>query len=196
MGANLNKTFVVDVEATCWDIDNGEKPQGPNEVIEIGIVAMDLRDGSVMQKSSYVVKPRFTKVSPFCTRLTGWTQQDVDQAPDIEDVLGTITSDFGITRNHTWWSCGEYDKYKLSSDPYLGGSLGELYNLKVTTQNPFSFMRAHYNIKTLLAMKMKWKREKGLDASLQALGLTLDGRHHNGADDAANAAKLVWKLLS
>lgn len=201
MGANLNTTFVVDVEATCWDTQNGEKAEGPNEVIEIGIVALDVKTLNVTKKGSYPVKPRFTKVSPFCTQLTGWTQQDVDRAPDIDDVLRTITADFGITRNHVWWSGGEYDRIKLSSDVNIPGSLGALYKdigdqwLCGVDSNPFSFMRAHYNIKTLLAMKMGWKREKGLDSSLAAIGAVLEGRHHNGADDAFNTAKLVARLL-
>lgn len=201
MGANLNTTFVVDVEATCWDTQNGERAEGPNEVIEIGIVALDLKTLNVTKKGSYVVKPRSTKVSPFCTQLTGWTQQDVDGAPDILQVLSTIRADFGITRNHTWWSGGEYDRYKLSSDPNLQGSLGFLYKDFADARvdgidiNPFESMRAHYNIKTLLAMKMGWKREKGLARSLAAIGATLEGRHHNGADDAYNTAKLVARLL-
>ena len=201
MGANLSKTFVVDVEATCWSTDtdlHGDEQQNgqPNEIIEIGIVALSLKDGGIIQKASYPCKPRFTKVSRFCTELTGWTQQAVDRAPDIEDVLSSIRNDFGITRHHTWWSGGEYDRYKLSSAPHLNGSLGSLYNLKVQTWNPFHEMRAHYNIKTLLAMRMRWPRERGLAESLKALGLTLDGRHHNGADDAENTAKLVRHLLN
>ena len=201
MGANLNTTYVVDVEATCWDTQNGEQAEGPNEVIEIGIVALDIKTLNVTKKGSYPVRPRFTKVSPFCTQLTGWTQQDVDRAPDIVDVLRTIAIDFGITRNHVWWSGGEYDRIKLSSDPNVLAGLGNLYDdigeawLRGVDENPFSFMRAHCNIKTLLAMKMGWKREKGLASSLAAIGAVLEGRHHNGADDALNTAKLVARLL-
>lgn len=201
MGVNLKKTFIVDIEATCWDTENGEEAQGPNEVIEIGIVEMNLSTLEISNKRSYPVKPRFSTISPFCTSLTGWTQNQIENAPDIVDVLKAIRHDYRISKNHTWWSCGEYDRYKLSSDPTMGGSLGALYeDIRNAYANgddlsPFSTMRIHYNIKSLLAMSKGWTREAGMAAMLNTLKIPLDGRHHNGADDAYNTAKLVKHFL-
>jgi inhibitor of KinA sporulation pathway (predicted exonuclease) len=36
----------------------------------------------------------------------------------------------------------------------------------------------------------------GMDRMLQHIGEKLEGRHHNGADDAANIAKIVRKVLA
>ena len=192
MGAELNYAFVVDVEATCWETRE-EQGTKPNEVIEIGICVLELKTGKILDPSGYVIKPRHTEVSPFCTALTGWTQADVDAAADIVDTLPAIIKDYGITKNHVWFSCGEYDRVKLGSDG--GGSLGALYGVK-RADNPFAYMRSHVNIKTLFAMKHKLPREKGMESMLNIMGEKLEGRHHNGMDDACNIAKIVRHVLS
>lgn len=193
MGANLSKIFVVDVEATCWETRDEQGAQ-PNEIIEIGICEIH-RVGGVQNVSSYIVKPRFTKVSPFCTQLTGWTQEEVDEGADLGTTLKQIREDYGMTKDHVWFSYGEYDRHKLSSDVAHKGGAWDLYNIRYA-DNPFAQMRAHYNAKTLMALKEVLTKEMGMDRALAHYGLKLEGRHHNGADDAANIAKIVMKILS
>lgn len=193
MGANLNHTFIVDVEATCFAEDDQKHPTESRlkEVIEIGIVKMDLRSFDIVQSKSYVVQPKFTKISEFCTQLTGWKQSDVDKGRDLVQTFADIKRDFGMTKNHTWWSYGEFDKYILS----IGcGKISPdaLYHLE---SSPFSDMRAHFNAKTLLAMRFNFKRELGMAKALEHFNLSLDGNHHNGLDDATNTAKLVKLIL-
>ncbi len=198
MGANLNTVFVVDVEATCWstDADHGDEPQGtqPNEIIEIGVAALSVRTGAVAQRAGIVVRPRFSTVSRFCTGLTGWTQPDVDRGLDIVDAFAEFRRLFGPTRNHVWLSFGEYDRLKLSSLTGPSG-VGALYGI-LPEDNPFDGMRAHLNVKTLMALKHKLKRELGMSAALRFYGLELEGRHHSGADDAANIARIAARVLS
>lgn len=191
MGADLSRVFVVDVEATCWETREEQGSQ-PNEVIEIGICVLDKQKG-IIDVSSYVVKPVYTKVSPFCTQLTGWTQEAVDEGASMLNTLLAIREDYKITKDNVWFSFGEYDRIKLAS---VGrASVGELYRIP-HNDNPFAQMRAHYNIKTLMALKEGLAKEMGMDRALKFYGMTLDGRHHNGADDAANIAKIVSRVLS
>ncbi len=192
MGAALDRVFVVDVEATCWETREEQGIQ-PNEVIEIGICELNKVKG-IIDVSSYVVKPKYTKVSPFCTQLTGWTQEAVDEGADMASTLLAIREDYKITKDNVWFSFGEYDRIKLSSYTEMGGVL-ELYGIG-RQHNPFAQMRAHFNIKTLMALKEGLSKEMGMDRALKFYGLTLDGRHHNGADDAANIAKIVSRVLS
>ena len=194
MGANLNRVLVVDIEATCWETRE-EQGSKPNEIIEIGICELNLRTNQIENGSSYVIKPRFTKVSPFCTQLTGWTQEAVDEGADILPTLAAIGNDYGITNIDTWFSCGEYDRIKLSSNRSLRGSLGQLYEIG-RMQNPFDQMRSHFNVKTLFALKHRATKEKGMERMLEQLGEKLDGRHHNGCYDALNIAKIVRHVLS
>jgi inhibitor of KinA sporulation pathway (predicted exonuclease) len=192
MGAELRYVFVADVEATCWETKEEQGDQ-PNEVIEVGICVLETKTGNILDPSGYVIKPRFTKVSPFCTKLTGWTQEDVDAGADIHDTLRAIAADYGITKNHVWFSCGEYDKIKLGCDGKA--SVGGLYGVR-RDANPFAYMRAHMNIKTMFALKHKLDREMGMDRMLAKIGETLEGKHHNGCDDAFNIAKIVRNVLS
>lgn len=193
MGAALDRVFVIDIEATCWETREEQGSQ-PNEIIEIGICELNKQKG-IIDISSYVVKPGRTKVSPFCTQLTGWTQEQVDEGADILSTIQAIEQDYRITKDNVWFSFGEYDRVKLSSREGERGGLYELYGIQ-RSQNIFDRMRAHFNVKTLMALKEGLAKEMGMDRALKYYGLTLDGRHHNGADDAANIAKIVTKVLS
>lgn len=192
MRMDLSRVIVVDIESTCWETRE-EQGDRPNEIIEIGICEIDRTKG-VQNISSYVVKPQFTTVSPFCTQLTGWTQEDVEGAADLGSTLKQIAIDYKLSRELVWFSYGEYDRVKLSSNVAERGGVWELYNIRYV-DNPFAQMR-HINIKTLFALKEGLSKEIGMDRALAHYGLTLDGRHHNGADDAANIAKIVMKVLS
>lgn len=195
MGANLTKIFVVDIEATCWRTPE-EQGDLPNEVIEIGICELRTKSREIVNKRSFVVRPEVTRVNEFCTELTGWTQDQIDaQGKPIADVLLDIDREMGTSRHHVWCSYGEYDRVKLSSDPYERGGLYSLYGI-TRAQNPFAYMRAHYNIKTLMALKERLPKELGMARALQFYGLELLGRHHNGADDAFNIARIADRVLS
>lgn len=191
MGAKLDRVLICDIESTCWETPEEQGSQ-PNEIIEIGICALKVKTGEIVDARGYVVKPRFTKVSPFCTKLTGWTQEAVDKGSDIKDVLATVRQDYGMTKHHVWFSCGEYDRVKLGVEG--GGSLHAIYGLQ-REDSPFAQMR-HVNIKTLFALKHRLPREMGMSRMLQHIGEALEGRHHNGSDDAYNIAKLVRHVLS
>lgn len=198
MGANLTKLFSVDIESTCWNTPE-EQGTKPNEVIEIGICVLNLKSTNakttITDKRSYPVKPKFTEISEFCTLLTGWSQAEIDKAPPIEEVLARIMADYRMTKNHIWCSYGEYDRVKLSSAPEQSGGLFDLYGIQ-RDANPFAQFRAHYNVKTLMALKERLPRELGMARALAHYGIELEGRHHNGADDAFNIAKILARVLA
>lgn len=191
MGANLNRILVVDVEATCWETRE-EQGDRPNEVIEIGITEVDLKHGKIGEPTSYLIKPRFTTVSPFCTQLTGWKPEDLADAGEPLDILTAIKQDFGIQKDDLWCSYGEFDRIKLGCEGRA--SMGGLYGIR-RHENPFAFMRTHINIKTLFAVRRGLSKEVAMDKALNIAGQKMEGRHHNGADDSFNIAKLVLLTL-
>lgn len=193
MGAALDRVFVIDVEATCWETRE-EQGNRPNEIIEIGICELHKTKG-VQDISSYVVKPQFTDVSPFCTQLTGWTQEAVNEGASLAETLKQIGIDYGMTPDHVWFSFGEYDRIKLCSDQGIRASAFGLYGIE-RRNNPIAQLRAHFNVKTLMALKEGLNKEMSMDRALRFYGEKLEGRHHNGADDAMNIAKIVRKVLS
>src|SRR2546430_1508856 len=97
---------VVDVEATCWA---GGPPAGESsEIIEIGVCVVDTDDWRRVERRSILVRPRRSRVSPFCTELTGLTQADVDGGVDFATACALLRDELrGSSR--TWASWGEYD---------------------------------------------------------------------------------------
>jgi len=191
LGADLRRILVIDIECTCWETRE-EQGDRPNEIIEIGICELDLVTGKITDPDSYVVKPRFTEVSPFCTQLTGWTPQQIAEGGDIGDTLKAIKQDYSINKFTMWCSYGEFDRIKLGSEGRA--SVSGLYGIH-RNDNPFAQMRSHLNIKTLFAIRKGLRDEVAMVKALRIAGLELEGRHHNGADDAFNIAKLARMVL-
>lgn len=67
---------VVDVEATCWA--DRTPPGQVSEIIEIGLATVDLAAARRTGRHRILVRPQRSAVSPFCTDLTGLTQNDAD----------------------------------------------------------------------------------------------------------------------
>ncbi|GID91842.1 exonuclease domain-containing protein [Amorphoplanes digitatis] len=98
---------VVDVEATCWA--DGPPRGESSEIIEIGICVVDTADWRRVEKRRILVRPRRSRVSEFCTELTGLTQADVDGAADFAAACAQVRDELR-GRFRTWASWGEYDR--------------------------------------------------------------------------------------
>lgn len=193
MGSDLKRVIVVDVEATCWETRE-EQGSKPNEIIEIGACELNVKTGEITNRTSILVKPEFTTVSPFCTKLTGWTQKEVEEEGiTIILALDEFERIYKTDEVTVWGSYGEYDKQMLSSKTKKGLAL---YPDMKNMTNPFDYMRSHINIKTLFGLRYKLAKEMGLERALRHVNESLEGKHHNGADDAYNIAKILKKVLS
>jgi len=74
----------LDLEWTCW---NTVPPAGmKQEIIEVGIVAMDLANLKLLDEASYFVRPRRWEISQKCTMITGITDQDIRSAKPLGEV--------------------------------------------------------------------------------------------------------------
>ena len=61
MAKKYDVILVVDVEATCW---NGKVPQDQaSDIIEVGLVTLDLVSLEVLEKRSILVLPERSEVS-------------------------------------------------------------------------------------------------------------------------------------
>ena len=68
MARLLDKILVIDLESTCWD---GPPPEGQvSEIIEIGVVTLDVAALQRVDKQSILIKPTKSEISAFCTQLT------------------------------------------------------------------------------------------------------------------------------
>lgn len=171
---------IVDIEATCWDSEE-EKQNNYSEIIEIGIVQLDLNTGKLNKQASILIKPQFSSVSPFCTKLTTITQQLVDeQGISFQEACTQLKEQFN-SHNLPWASYGKYDYNKLRDQS------------KVCKVN-FPFTHDHTNIKKLFSSQKNIK-PIGMAGALKICGFELQGTHHRGLDDAINISKIYWSLV-
>lgn len=171
---------VIDVEATCWE---GRPPAGAvNEIIEIGLTVVDLAAGARLAKHRILVRPRRSRVSEFCTRLTGLTQAEVDTGIEFPDACALLVKEHRAD-SRPWASWGDYDRNQFQRQCKATG-----------TRYPFG--SRHTNAKLVFTQANGLKRRPGMATALDIAGLPLDGRHHSGADDAWNIAALVLGLAA
>jgi len=180
MSKKLDLVLVIDVESTCWE---HAPPRGQiSEIIEIGLCVVDVALLRRVERRSMMVKPMMSEVSPFCTQLTGITEQMLVDAPTLAEPLRTLRQEYR-SAERLFASWGDYDRDQFQRNC-------QTYNLK------YPFGPTHLNIKNLFSASLGLNRELGLDEACDRLGLTMEGTHHRGGDDAWNIARIFCTLLS
>ncbi|OKJ13626.1 3'-5' exonuclease [Kitasatospora sp. CB01950] len=171
---------VVDVEATCWD---GSPPPGAvSEIIEIGLTVVDLQAGSRVARHRILVRPARSRVSAFCTELTGLTQPEVDRGLPFAAACRLLATEHHAG-TRPWTSWGDYDRHQFTRQCRA-------------TRTPYPFGRHHTNAKAVFTDAHGLRKRPGMAQALDIAGLPLEGRHHRGEDDAWNIAALVLDLAA
>ncbi len=183
--------LIVDLEATCWE--NRVTPEGEPqsihnmEIIEFGCV-LATRAGELLGSKSFLVRPtKNPKLSEFCTSLTSISQSMVEAAPPYSDACRMLDAWLGQPHeDFIWCSWGNYDRLHIRA-------AGQEYGTAPT------FMRCpHLNLKRIWRRTTGQKRKNGMIHALAFHGLTIEGHHHRGVDDARNMARLLpfmdWSL--
>ncbi len=179
MARRLDRVIVVDVESTCWE---GEPPSGQeSEIIEIGLCPLEVASGELQETRSILVRPERSSVSDFCTRLTTLTQEQVDSGISFEEACALLRREYRTTER-VWASYGDYDRKQFERQCRAVGL-------------PYPFGSRHLNVKSLFAIVHALPREAGMNEALAMMGLTLEGTHHRGGDDAHNIARILQGLL-
>ena len=175
-----DEVLIIDLEATCW---NERPPKGQeSEIIEIGVCIMNAKTGEVSQNEGILVKPQFSKVSPFCTELTSITQEMLDdEGVLLEDALDILREEYN-SENMTWASYGNYDLNMLKKQ-------AQKFRIDYPLDDD------HINVKTLFAQLHPIRKSVGMDRALQVLKLPMEGIHHRGVDDVKNIAKILYWCL-
>jgi inhibitor of KinA sporulation pathway (predicted exonuclease) len=176
--AGLDKIVVVDLETTCWE--KREKDQ-IMEVIETGVCLLDIGSGEITDRQSILIKPVYSEVSDFCTKLTTLTQERVETGIGFREACLKLEDEYQ-SKNRVWASYGDFDRRQLEKECRL-------------KKVPYPFGSRHLNVKTLFAIKYRLTEEMGMDKALALLGLERIGTHHRGVDDAYNVARILHTLL-
>lgn len=180
MAKTLDCIVVIDVECTCWD---GHPPDGQeNEIIEVGLSLVDVVTTERSGKRSIIVKPERSKVSPFCTKLTSLTEEQVERGISFSEVCSILKHEY-LTKDRLWASYGDYDRRQFERQCDARAI-------------PYPFGPSHLNVKNLFAVVNCLPHEVGMPEALQLLQLSLEGTHHRGEDDAWNIAGILSTLLT
>jgi inhibitor of KinA sporulation pathway (predicted exonuclease) len=180
MAKRLDHVLVIDIESTCWD--GGMPPKGEaNDIIEIGLVPLEVGTGKRLEKRSILVKPERSKVSPFCTQLTTLTQDQVNTGIRFKDACKLLEDEYHSSER-LWASYGDYDRRQFEKQCRDEG-----------VRYPFG--PSHLNVKSLFAIGRALPAEIGLPQAMALLGLKLEGTHHRGHDDAWNIAAILAEML-
>ena len=176
---NFDKIVIVDVESTCWE---GEPPSGQeNEIIEVGVCLLDVETGERKNQNHWLIHPRVSTVSEYCTRLTGITQEDVEKGIPFEESCSMLRDQFE-SKERIWASYGDYDRGQFERQCKREGV-------------KYPFGSRHINVKTLFAIVYGLQCEVGMAEALDILGIPLEGVPHRGGDDAWNIAAILSRII-
>jgi inhibitor of KinA sporulation pathway (predicted exonuclease) len=167
----------IDVELTCW---SGPPPPGmKQEIIEIGVVEMDLLTLKITRETAYFVRPRRWEISRKCTKLTGITNEDIRTARPFTEVLAVFTNEFQPSKKlcGTW---GE-DASLIADACGREGMKSPLRNL--------------LDVGQLFRCAFLLKEQSSLRKAVEMLDFEFDGVPHSALADAKNTARVHAAII-
>lgn len=179
---------ILDFEASCDDLIKFYD----NEVIEFPTVLLKLNDTGtydIVSEFQKYCKPLIkSKITKFCTDLTGITQEQVDNGTDFPEALEEhckwITSHVNHDEKIVFMTVGNWD---------LGTMMPQ--ECKKWNLVPPTIYHSFVNINVVFSDFYKI-RSGGMKRMLEYLGIELTGKHHSGIDDCRNTAKIWQRLVS
>lgn len=181
---------VLDFE---WTADNRRRMEPCAEILQFPSVLVRLagRDSRIVDEFDTFVRPTFNPtLTPFSAQLTGIRQADIDAAPPLKAAMASylgwlashgLASPEGAKLGH-WAIC-------TWSDADVGSQLATEARTK-GLDVPACFA-SWVDLRLLYKRHFKTEPTGGLQACVERLGLTFDGRAHNGLVDSRNTAKIV-----
>lgn len=188
MAHKLDKIVIVDIETTCLN-DSGYHPEQTKqkpflrEVIEVGICLVNLTTLEIEDLQQIFVRPMESKITEFCTELTGITNATIQKSGiAFEDTCNIIKRSPYKTTKRAWLSCGDFDR-------------NQFYNQCQREDIFYPFGPTHINLKPLFAIANSLNKETGMMGMLKKYNIPLEGRHHCGVDDVKNIGKIFIHLI-
>lgn len=175
------EVVIFDIEASCED--KNINPHYNMETIEIG--AVKVKDGVIIDEFQTFIKPEYVDtLTPFCTKLTGITYEDLEGAPSFNEA---IVEFYSFIYGLPIYSCGEFDRKFLVRELK---EKGVNYSHKMA-KNAIS--SSHKNLKIHFD-KVTGKGMRGMIKMARVLNIDITGTHHRALDDSRNLTKIYLKL--
>lgn len=168
-------TVVFDLEATC----EKDTRDFENEIIEIGAIKLD-ENYNIIDVFAKFAKPYDGVIlTDFCKELTSITQEQIDNAEPLKDVLVEF---YNWSKDSNLFSWGDYDRKQVIHDVIWQ----DLYD----TIDVEEFSSRHTNLKTIFNKKRNLTKGVGVKKALNMIKEKFDGTPHRGIDDANNIVKI------
>ncbi len=166
------RALYLDLELTFWK--GPSAPGMKQEIIEIGIVEMDLETLDITGGAAYFVRPRQWDISEECTKLTGISKEEIRTARPFREVLTAIKEQFrpsGKIRG-TW------------------GDDAALIARTCRSEGVDSPFRSLLDVGHLFKIAFLLKQQASVSKAVEMLDLGFDGVSHSALVDARNTARV------
>jgi inhibitor of KinA sporulation pathway (predicted exonuclease) len=175
---SFTSVLYIDLELTCWD--TAPSPGLRQEIIEIGVVEMDLDRLEITREAKHYVRPAgLWEISDYCTKITGITREDVLGAQPLEKVLNNLSDVFNPTTK--WTVAWGQDVTVLQRACNLAG-----------INTPF---RRQLDLCRLFRELFLVDDQPSLKAAVDSLGMAFEGVPHGALPDARNTARIHADIL-
>lgn len=156
-----------------------------NEIIQVGAVLLD-EEYEVIAKLNQYVHPEYGVVDHFISNLTGIQNSHVKHAPYLKEVLLHMVD---------WLGDREYKVYAWSDSDY-SQLQHEILCKEIDDAKIEKFMDSErwIDYQAEFGKRFEFSRAVSLEEALMYCDIDVDGRLHDGLDDAANTAKLIKTL--
>ncbi|ESN99940.1 hypothetical protein HELRODRAFT_113361 [Helobdella robusta] len=178
--------LVIDFEATCDDNVTCYK----HEIIEFPAVLVNISEQKIVDEFHSYVKPVINKkLTPFCTELTGITQDTVDKAPVFVEVLnsfedwlrkrslGSKDNKFAVVTDGPWDMSRFMYQQCMHSRIQLPQWTRKWVNIRKSFCNAYEQPKASINI------------------MLESFSIPFEGRQHSGICDSRNIANILIQMI-
>lgn len=156
-----------------------------HEIIQVGAVLLD-EAYEVIGRINQYVHPEHGVIDHFISNLTGIQKNQVKNAPCLKEVLIHMVD---------WLGDREYKVYTWSNTDH-SQLQQEIISKEINDSKIDSFMNPEkwIDYQDVFGKRFEISREVSLEEALMSCNIDIEGKFHDGLDDAANTAKLIKVL--
>lgn len=179
----------LELEQPFYINDTKDSAISYQKIIQIGYVIFDDQTGKYLEEVCRHVNYPFI-LSKFIQKLTGITSEDVNNAPELAEVmreLYALRKKYNASRKMLTWGGGD--------QPALAKETEEIPNFLEVENWPFG--QSAFNVKHLYQFyceQLGVGASGGLKKSANKLGVKFQGRAHNALTDAKVTAEVFMAL--
>ena len=172
---------MIDVEETCQDHNSPDYMPGvPMEIIQIGYCMIDMESLSIENPGCIYVKPTRSKVTEFCTQLTGITPKQASKGMTFHAACRNLERKLG-SRRYAWAGWGEEcNSFKRDCEFH---------------HTIYPFNSTFVDLSVWFTFNFGLEPNQGLDFALKHFHFEFEGRRHDGQADAWNQARLLRSMI-